>query len=298
MKPPEHGLLTPIHLKLDEDMAWPQDKTFYLLSREGLFLCRNHQFFSSCVPADRWPSELAGQRPFFKLDYPRLPRSLVEQVVGFFDIIGERYASEAAVLLTWNRQTSALELLVPDQVGTVGTSGYGNPYPIDLYYQVPPLAPHLQLIGDIHSHVDGPAYASWTDKTDEAYRPGLHLVVGRILDEPPEFHCEVVADGTRFHVKDLRLIMDGYRERRRDEVPPSWIARVSVEKSSSASRQLGFASETKRNAPLLISGGGAEEMTASHRNAALSAPPSPAGPAGCGTSGSAAPIPRNFNPGS
>jgi Prokaryotic homologs of the JAB domain len=258
--------LTPIYTKTDEAMEWPQDRAFYLLSREGLFLCRNHQFFSSCVPADRWPSELAGQRPFLRLDYPRLPQSLVEQVIGFFDIIGERFASEAAVLVTWNRQTKAIEVIVPEQIGTVGLSCRGEPYPIDLHYEIPTLPAHLMLIGDIHSHVDGPAFASWTDKVDEAYRPGLHLVVGRILNEPPEFHCAVVADGSRFRVKELGLVMEGYRQRRQCEVPPDWIARVKVECWSSATRQFNDSSNVSRTAPLLNNGAGDDEMTAVHRD--------------------------------
>ena len=278
MKTSNHQLLTPIYLKMDEAMEWPQDKTFYLLSREGLFLCRNHQFFSSCVPTDRWPSELAGQRTFLQFDYPRLPQRLIEQVVGFFDIIGERFFSEAAVLLIWNCQTRAIELLVPEQTGTVSSSYYGNPSPLDLRYEIPSLPPHLLLIGDIHSHVDGPAYASWKDKADEAYRPGLHLVVGRILDEPPEFYCAVVADGTRFRVKDLGLVMAGYRQRRRDEVPSEWITRVSVEAWSSSNPQSAYASKTVRTTSLLTSGSGSDEAIAGHRPSAPPTPPPKSNP--------------------
>ncbi|HOX57302.1 MAG TPA: Mov34/MPN/PAD-1 family protein [Candidatus Paceibacterota bacterium] len=286
MNSPNSDLLTPIYLKTDEVMEWPQDKTFYLLSRDGLFLCRNHQFFSSCVPADRWPSELAGHRQFLQFDYPRLSQRLVEQVVGFFDIIGERYGSEAAVLLAWNRDTNQVEVVVPDQIATVSSSYYGKPYGIDLHYDVPTLPSHLLLIGDIHSHVDAPAYASWTDKVDEAYRPGLHLVVGRILDEPPEFYCAVVADGTRFRVKDLALVMEGYRRRRREEVPPEWIASVTVEQWSSKSYQISHSSSSLRTTPLLGSGSGWDESVAVHRVNALSPPFPPNNPTGKGSAAS------------
>jgi proteasome lid subunit RPN8/RPN11 len=286
MKGSNHQPLTPIYLKMDETMPWPEDKTFYVLSRDGLFLCRNHQFFSSCVPADRWPSELAAQRPFLQFDYPRLPQRLVEQVVGFFDIIGEQYASEAAVLLAWNRETGEIQGLVPEQTGTVGYSYYGKPYPMDLRYDVPQLPPHLLLIGDIHSHVDGAAYASWTDKADEAYRPGLHLVVGRIRDEPPEFYCAVVADGTRFRVQDLARVMEGYRCRRQDEVPPEWIARVSVEEWSSANRRSTCSSSACRSVPLLTSGSGLDETVAVHRASGAPAPPDAGNPSKNGSAAS------------
>lgn len=266
------NLLTPIYLKTDETMEWPKEKMFYMMSSTGLFLCRNHDFFSSCVPADRWPSELVEQLPFLKFDYPRLPQRMLERIVGFFDIMGERY-SEAAVLLTWNCTTEQLELLVPEQTGTVGGLYYGKPYPMDLYYEIPPLPPHVLLIGDIHSHVDGPAYASWTDKADEAYRPGLHLVVGRIFDEPPDFYCAVVADGTRFRVKDLALVLEGYSLRRRDEVPPGWLDKVKVEPWSSHNSAYSYDSGKGRTTPLLTGGSGGDEPVAVPR--AFQQPPTP-----------------------
>ena len=117
---------------------------------------------------------------------------------------------------------------MPDQIATVGTYWWGTKYPIDLSYEIPVLPPHLMLIGDIHSHVNGPAFASLTDKADEQHQPGLHLVVGRIGQEPPEFHCEVLADGMRFQVQDLSSVMEGYRSRQTKAVPAEWLARVKV----------------------------------------------------------------------
>lgn len=234
MKCSAHHLLTPLYLKLDETMPWPdKEKAFYLLSGTGLYLCRNTPFFRSCVPVPNYPSELAAQQPFLKLNYPLIPRQLLERVVGFFDIIGERFASEAAVLLAWNGGRNEMEIVVPDQVGLVGTTWHGQPYPMELEYELPALPSHLVLLGDIHCHVDGSAYASYMDKSDELHRPGLHIVVGRILDEPPQFHCEAVADGLRFRVRDLSLVFEGYHRRRVDEVPPEWLEKVAVKPWSS-----------------------------------------------------------------
>jgi hypothetical protein len=266
MNPSRQLPFTPIYLKLHDAADWPPDKAFYLLSRDGLFLCRNHEFFSSCVRADRWPGELAAQRPFLKMSYPRLTRQMIEQVVGFFDIIASYYDSEAAVLLVWNRDTRQVELVVPKQVGTVGTSYYGNRYPLDLAYEIPPLAKHQMLIGDVHSHVDGPAYASWTDKADEAYRPGLHLVVGRIQQEPPEFYCAVTADGGRFEVKDLKLVMESYQERRRNEVPEEWIDQVSVEEWSLSKHHTSPVTERKA-APGMPASSTFDDIAATRREA-------------------------------
>lgn len=239
MKCSDSKLYTPIYLKLSESMEWPQDeKAFYLLSRDGLFLCRNHPFFRSCAPATSWPAELGSQRPFLEINFPKLPALMVERIVGFFHLVAERHSSEAAALLVWNRQANAVEVFVPDQIATVGVSWLGTRYPLNVSYEMPPLPPHLMVIGDIHSHVDYPASPSFTDEADEKYRPGLHIVVGRIWDEPPEFHCEVLADGTRFKVQDLSSVMEAYQRRRPKEVPDEWMAKVRVERwSRSKSRR-------------------------------------------------------------
>ena len=45
-----HGMLTPIFIKDREDMEWPTDvPVFYILSRTGLFLCRQGEMVRSCV---------------------------------------------------------------------------------------------------------------------------------------------------------------------------------------------------------------------------------------------------------
>jgi hypothetical protein len=82
--------------------------------------------------------------------------------------------------------------------------------------------------------MDGPAYASSMDKADEEYRAGLHIVVGRVHLEPPEFHCEVTVDGARFPVADLGAIIAGYQRRREREVPQAWLDRLTVKSWSSS----------------------------------------------------------------
>ncbi len=227
LNPTDGRLQTPIYLKTDADMALPSDlPAFHVLTGTGLFLCRNHPFFRSCVPAPDWPSELASHRPSLELHYPKLPRSLLETVVGFFDVVGQRLGSEAAVLLAWNAQSQSLEAHVPEQCGVVGSTWQGRPYPLSLEYQSVALSPHQTLIGDIHSHVDMPAFASGMDKEDELHRPGLHLIVGRLYLEPPEWHCEISIDGHRFPIRELSQIVEGYRRRRPDKVPAAWLEKV------------------------------------------------------------------------
>ena len=232
--PPDQSLLTPIYLKTRPDMAWPTDvPVFYLLTGDGLFLCRNHPFFTSSVSAPAWPRELADHRDFLEPRFPKIPRHYVELIVGFFDIVGRRHNAEAAVLLAWDERYQRVRLIVPVQRATVGHSWYGNDYPIDVHYQLPVLPPGLTLIGDFHSHVDGPAYASMTDCDDERHFAGLHVVVGRLLSrEPPDFHIEAIVDGARFPISDPETVSEGYQQRR-SRVPASWLEKVKVEQWSS-----------------------------------------------------------------
>ncbi len=61
------GMLTPILIKDSEDLQWPADaRVFYLLTSNGLFLCRQHELFRSCIRVDTWPNELLDQEPFLE----------------------------------------------------------------------------------------------------------------------------------------------------------------------------------------------------------------------------------------
>ncbi len=219
-------LITPIYLKTENSMPWPEERdVFYLVTRDGLFFCRNNRFFKSCVPARGGPGELANQEAFLDFQYPKIPQALVELAVGFFDQVNQKYRSEAALLLAWDESIQQVRLLVPKQICTVYQSD-NSTYPIGVHYEFPARLPKDSFIfGDIHSHVDGAAFASLTDKHDEYHRPGLHIVVGRIGEEPPDFHIEASVDGMRFGV-DPDQVIAGYRGR--VGVSPKCIDQVEI----------------------------------------------------------------------
>jgi len=227
MQPEPSGLLTPIYHKTAADMPWPEDDVFFLLASNGLFMCRNHPLFRSCVPARRWPGELAPQQEGLTPRFPTVPQSVLEAVVGFFARVAEVHRAEAAALLTWDKATGDVRLLVPYQRATVEETSQGRRYPLGVRYDLPKRLPeNLVLMGDIHSHADMSAFASYTDCADEDYRAGLHLVVGRLDREPPEFHAEAAVDGIRFRL-DPAQVFGGYARRRR-AVPGRWLDRVAI----------------------------------------------------------------------
>jgi PRTRC genetic system protein A len=226
-------LATPIYVKL-EGFVWPNDKMFFLLAQEGIFKCRNHPFFKSAVKMKDGIKELESQKSELTLSYPTLPKVLVERVVGFFRLIAEKQNSEAAAIWVWNKQTEQVELIIPDQVANNSGKSASAPHgwPMDVKYTIPLLQPHQLLIGDIHCHVDGGAYASGMDNDDEIHRPGIHIVVGHIADKKPEFFCEAVADGERFSVHDLAAVWEGFDQADTKSVPPEWLDKVKVEEKN------------------------------------------------------------------
>ncbi len=227
MKPLDPDLITPIYAKTHPRMTWPDDQpVFYMLAANGLFLCRNHRFFRSCTPARRGPAELAIQQAFLDSRYPKIPQALMEMAVGFFSQVKDKYGCEAALLLGWDRHAEEVHLFVPKQRCTMYQTHYAE-FPVGVHYEVPAGLPEgLGMFGDIHSHVDGAAYASATDQRDERHRPGLHVVVGRIGEEPPEFYVEATVDGARFKLHPAQ-VFEGYR--RRAEVAQHCLDQVQVE---------------------------------------------------------------------
>jgi len=216
-----------------EDFEWPVDeRMFYLLTRSGLFICRNHEFFRSSVPAPRGPGELEAQEPFLECGFPTIPQETFERIVGFFERIRLLHNSEASVLLAYDRTHERVHVVVPDQTATVVRYSDGYQYPLGLFYYPPTeLPPNWVLFGDVHSHVDLAAYSSGTDVDDEAHSAGLHIVVGRLASEPADTHVEAVVDGERFTL-ELEQVVAGYAARNMD-VPQDWIERVSIEASPS-----------------------------------------------------------------
>jgi hypothetical protein len=221
-------LMTPIYFKTSDEMELPADEPAYLLlAGNGIYMCRNHEFFQSCAPARSWPCELANHKASLTLNHPKISRPMLERIVGFFAIIAEQHCSEAGALLVWDKSQQRLETIVPRQLATVGETWAGKVFPIGLRYELPTdLGPDRVIVADVHSHVYHAAYSSYQDQTDEEYRAGLHFVVGRLDREPPEFHAEFVVDGTRFKV-DPGLVTDGY-ETRCENVPQAWLNRLSV----------------------------------------------------------------------
>jgi hypothetical protein len=228
MKRLDSELLTPIYVKQSRHDAWPGDAAFYAMTGDGVLLCRNERFFQSAVPARRPPCELAPQQSFLRVSFPPIPQHLVEQAVGFFDWAYQARGAESVLLVGWNDARRAVELIAPEQTARSWRNAQGIVYPDSVRYILPhPMPDGFDLFGDLHSHGDMSAYASATDQQDADQFNGLHLVAGRLDDEPPQWHLEATVDGARFAIS-RQLVFAGYRSRNPD-FPAEWRERHRVE---------------------------------------------------------------------
>jgi hypothetical protein len=217
----------PIYLKRDPNMPRPEDPQFYWVTGGGIYFCRNHPLFASDVPAKYPPRSLAAHQPWCQVKYPKLRRTMLEYIVGFFDRVYTQYGSESIVLVYWDHKRHRYRLRIPKQQATVWESTSGYRSAMNVTYQVPlDTPPHQLLVGDIHCHCDFGAGPSTTDEQDEQYRDGVHAIVGHIDREPPEFTIMISVDGFRFSMRFDQLFR-GYLRRRRI-VPPEWLAQLSV----------------------------------------------------------------------
>ncbi|MGB6045627.1 MAG: hypothetical protein WBF93_20905 [Pirellulales bacterium] len=222
----DQSLITPIFVKESDDMPWPEHRVFYLLTGDNIYICRNDRYFRSCVPARLWPTELARHVASLVPKYPLIPQEMIERICGFFGHMSDLHGAEAIVLLAWDNGHQQVRTIVPEQVAAVSQGSWGTPHPIGVKYKFPHDLPRdWDVFCDIHSHCEMAAYASHTDVEDEDTLNGLHIVVGRLHQEPPEFHAEAVVDGTRFAIAPPKVIA-GYQER--SSFPSEWLEQATV----------------------------------------------------------------------
>lgn len=227
----------PIVLKTgDEEVQLAQGvSTCFVIAKGGVYRRRETELFSSCTPATAIPQALKEQEVYLHLNegFPQMPVADLQKVAGFFLEVFNVYKSEAIVILVRNKQTGAIEIICPKQYITVWKTG--NSYSsgsMSVKYDMPEIDhDKYTYFGDIHSHCDFSAYASGTDTHDEEYRDGVHMVLGKITQTEPDFHCEFAVDGMRFLVR-YNLVVDGKYGQTDMNFPKEWMKTITLKESS------------------------------------------------------------------
>lgn len=222
----------------DKDLTWPTEPVFYILAQEGLYKCRNHMFFRSCVLVSGERSDLEGllpQKEVCSLRYPQIPAWFMRDTLAFFHETARKHQAEAIVLLGYDILNQVWVPIVPDQ-----TSGG-----MEVKYQVPDdIDENIVILGDIHSHVDAAAFHSGTDIFDEKLRDGLHVTLGHVRSPVPDISVEMVQDGQRFKVDPDHIIEEW--SGRSNKIPDGWMDKFTY-KSWSQHEWRGYTGGGKRH---------------------------------------------------
>ena len=184
----------------------------FVVARDGLYLRKRSLLGLSQVQVEG-VAHLPAAREYLEYALPKVPASLIGQVVGFFRAIWARQKSEALALLTWDG--SAFGLIVPEQrAGAASVKHRLETTDVPL---------RAQLVGSIHSHGALGAGASLTDEADETDFDGIHVVVGDVDERRPSYSAAIVVDGRRFGCRTSLVLA---RPRRFTEPPAEWLERV------------------------------------------------------------------------
>jgi hypothetical protein len=205
-------MMLPLYLK-DDKFRDPPDAMFYLLARDGLYLVRRSELFTTELRVQGVPwLEPHAERAQLHLP-AKIPAQLLDQALAFFRTVFDRLRAEAALLLYYVPAENRYELIAPHQDVT----------PFSCEYTIGPTPEGRIRAGSLHSHGNLDEGHSDVDTADERFEDGLHMTVGAI-DSVPRISCDLVVGGRRFPVPLADVVDRAYTEQ---SVPAEWLSAVS-----------------------------------------------------------------------
>lgn len=186
---------------------------------EGMSYVATHVAIKNAVLAASIPIEKGVKDATTTIQWLAAPinPAIIDRMVSFFRAIHTKHGTEAGLLGEYNPESKLWRLRCPKQKATQAHVD------MDLA-SLPPEAGWLRAM-TTHSHGSMSAFHSGTDTADEAEFDGLHITVGRLDKEEPEFDVEVVVRGYRKKMA-LRALLAPMAA---VQVPESWINQVDVQ---------------------------------------------------------------------
>ena len=208
-----------------EEQQARKSRIHYLVASNGVFQVRELPTHRAVTRVSSVIPGLPEESEQLELRVPRLPRTLVEDTLAFFDEVYQRYGGEAIVILFYDPSTREFQLGVPPQRISYYIDYHGR-HRADghLDYESVALPQGHVRFGTIHSHGRMLAYASHTDCQDEQYEDGLHIVFGSFESAELSRSASFVASGRRFPLDPDSVLEPGAVPKR--DAPAAWMDRV------------------------------------------------------------------------
>lgn len=196
LKPKGFDIL-PLTWKIEskDDVPATNGMPYYLFASEGLYIVRDGFLGRSMVPTKKYPPNLSSAgvwaRGYFNYNAKPIPGEIMAQAVDFFRVVWDKHRTEAELLFLFNEEANQYKLFVPAQKVTSGS--------VKSLYRPEDVPTGWYVIGSIHSHCNFGAFHSGVDTNDASTFNGLHITVGHVDRENPEFAVMVAIDGLNFH---------------------------------------------------------------------------------------------------
>lgn len=190
MKPLE--MMIPRH-----DEKPPYEKVPYYMATKKGWMTNIPTLFGVAQTKMKEPPDLASDIDTgFILNGKTFPEWAIIQAHSFFRAVWEKHQTESSLYILYDRHTEEFRLWCPEQYVT-GAS---------VNHQMGTLPSGWNAIGTIHSHCNFGAFHSGTDTHDMAGMPGLHITIGHVDQDKPEYALALSMNDSKFDVQYDEII--------------------------------------------------------------------------------------------
>jgi hypothetical protein len=155
----------------------------------------------------------------FELNDRKFPEYLLKQAHSFFRAVWNKQRTESSLYITYHRERDQFNLWCPEQYVSLTS----------VNHKLDPLKGGWTVAGTIHSHCNFGAFHSGTDKHDMEGTPGLHITIGHVDRDEPEYALALSLGDHKFDVEYADIIEPLPPGHSRNEQHPShWLGFVKT----------------------------------------------------------------------
>lgn len=194
------------------------DVPAFMATKKGWYVNTPTLFGVAHVPARKEPAHLGEVETTFKLNDTALPKWLIKKAHDLFSRVWEKQKTEAMVYIVHHPVLDRFNLWVPEQYVTGSSVSYR--------LQPGQMKGGWQAVGTIHSHCNFGAFHSGTDDHDMDGMPGIHITIGHVDRDWPEFAIALSVNKQKFDVDKIESIWDETAEvdhKGYDTAPDWWL---------------------------------------------------------------------------
>lgn len=175
---------------------------YYFATKNGWYSNVPTLFGTAHIPADKWPKRLPEQKTLFYYSEEKVPGFIFDQALDFFRQVYRKHQTEATSYICRDSD-GQYSLFIPKQYVT----GASVNHKVEAG-QMGDRSP----VGTIHSHCMMSAFHSGTDEHDMGKMPGLHVTIGMVMSEEPEYAVAMAVGDTKFDIEPHDILDESITE--------------------------------------------------------------------------------------